>query len=127
MKARLQILHHSLGLDEFGRGEMYRNRFVSGPGHYDQPVIDQLVAEGLMAKSDLVHPSLLGPGGLLFYVTEAGIAWVQANSPKPPRRTKAQERYRRYVEFGDSFNSFLDFCRWDASPERSWNTRKAFA
>lgn len=35
--------------------------------------------------------------------------------------TKAQQRYRRYLEYGDSFQNFLDFCYWDADPERSWN------
>jgi predicted secreted acid phosphatase len=120
--SKLQIIQHSLGLDQCGRGEMYRNRFVSGPGHSDQPEIDQLVAEGLMEDcSSRVHPSLLGEGARLFCVTDAGIEWVKANSPKVPRRTKAQERYRRFLEWGDCFDSFVDFCRWDAQPERSWN------
>ena len=118
----LQIIQHSLGLDQYGRGEMYRNRFVAGPGHRNQPEIDQLVAEGLMEDcSGQVHPSLLGEGARLFCVTDAGIEWVKSNSPKPPRRTKAQERYRRFLKWGDCFDSFLDFCRWDAQPERSWN------
>ncbi len=30
-------------------------------------------------------------------------------------------RYHRYLEYGDGFDSFIDFCRWDAMPERSWN------
>ncbi|MDC8803903.1 hypothetical protein PRZ61_10695 [Halomonas pacifica] len=38
------------------------------------------------------------------------------------RMTRAQQRYKRYLEFGDGFDSFLDFCRWDSQPERSWNT-----
>ncbi|WP_346839785.1 hypothetical protein [Microbulbifer sp. SAOS-129_SWC] len=32
--------------------------------------------------------------------------------------TKSQQRYRRYLEYGDSFQSFLDFCRWDADVQR---------
>lgn len=35
--------------------------------------------------------------------------------------SKSQQRYRRYLEYGDCFDSFLDYCRWDAAPERSWN------
>jgi len=27
--------------------------------------------------------------------------------------TAAQERYRRYLTFGDGFDSFIAFCRWD--------------
>src|SRR3990172_6881171 len=36
--------------------------------------------------------------------------------------SKSKQRYLRYLEYGDMFNSFLDFCHWDAQPERSWNT-----
>ena len=35
--------------------------------------------------------------------------------------TKSQQRYQRFLEFGDGFDSFIEFCRWDAQPERSWN------
>jgi len=35
--------------------------------------------------------------------------------------TKSQKRYRRFLEHGDCFDSFIDFCRWDAEPARSWN------
>jgi len=35
--------------------------------------------------------------------------------------TKSQQRYQRYLEYGDGFHSFIDFCRWDSEPERSWN------
>ena len=92
---KLQIVQHTLGLDQYGQGSMYRNRFVSGPGHHDQPEIDQLVAEGLMEDcSSHVHPSLLGPGARLFCVTDAGIEWVKANSPKPPKISRSKARYR---------------------------------
>lgn len=37
---------------------------------------------------------------------------------KPSRYTS---RYDRFLEYGDGFDSFIDFCRWDAMPERSWN------
>jgi hypothetical protein len=30
-------------------------------------------------------------------------------------------RYDRYLEYGDGFDSFIQFCYWDAAPERSWN------
>jgi hypothetical protein len=74
-----------------------------------------------MEQSFRVSPGLLGESGMLFFATDAGIKWVQENSPKPPKRTKAQERYRRWHESCDSFDSFLDFCYWDAMPEREWN------
>jgi hypothetical protein len=37
------------------------------------------------------------------------------------KRTKSQERYRRYLEYGDGFHTFLDYVRWDSDRERSWN------
>ena len=44
-----------------------------------------------------------------------------AQIEKPRKVTKSQARYQRYLEYGDCFGSFLDFCYWDAMPERSWN------
>ena len=35
--------------------------------------------------------------------------------------SKAKQRYQRFLEYGDGFNSFMDFCRWDATPDKSWN------
>lgn len=35
--------------------------------------------------------------------------------------SKGNQRYQRFLEYGDGFKSFIEFCRWDAMPERSWN------
>ena len=35
--------------------------------------------------------------------------------------TRSQARYQRFREYGDGFHSFIDYCRWDSEPERSWN------
>ncbi len=40
-----------------------------------------------------------------------------------PAQERSQARYRRFLEYGDAFSSFLAYCRWDAQPERSWNAR----
>lgn len=41
---------------------------------------------------------------------------------KPPKKiSKSKQRYQRYLEWSDCFNSFIDFCYWDAHPEREWN------
>jgi hypothetical protein len=37
------------------------------------------------------------------------------------RMSKSQARYKRFLEYGDGFHSFIDYCRWDAERERSWN------
>lgn len=120
MKQKLQILQHSMGLDQFGRGTKYRNRFVSGPGHHDQSSIDEMVRDGLMAVTN-VSPGLLGEGGACYHVTRAGEAFIDANSPKPTKKTKSQERGARWREYGDRFDSFRDFLRWDTHPDREWN------
>ncbi len=120
--SRLQVVQHTLGLDAYGRGTMYRNHFVSCPGHHDQPAIDSLVADGLMARNQRIDSELVGGmDSMVFYVTEAGKQWVMENSPKPPKIPRARARYLRFLEYGDAFDSFLEFCRWDALPERSWN------
>lgn len=41
------------------------------------------------------------------------------------KATRSQARYRRWLEYGDGFDSFRDFLRWDCDPEREWNGRKA--
>ena len=33
--------------------------------------------------------------------------------------TKSQERYQRYLEFGDGFDNFIAYCQWDAT--RDWS------
>ncbi len=39
----LHILQHSLGLDKYGRGTFYRNRFVTGEGSIDRLLCMELV------------------------------------------------------------------------------------
>lgn len=35
--------------------------------------------------------------------------------------SKSKARYQRFLEYGDGFNSFLDYCYWDGNPDRQWN------
>lgn len=35
---------------------------------------------------------------------------------KVRKPTRSQIRYKRFLEYGDSFDSFIDFCRWDSEP-----------
>lgn len=60
------------------------------------------------------------PGNVNNYHPVDGIEYMEQKGRirKPGKR---QARYLRYLEYGDGFDSFLDFCRWDAQPERSWN------
>lgn len=36
---------------------------------------------------------------------------------KVRKMTRSQARYQRYLEFGDCFDSFIDFCRWDQASQ----------
>lgn len=39
----------------------------------------------------------------------------------PTKNSKSKQRYQRYLEYGDGFDSFLDFCYWDADQGRKGN------
>lgn len=117
----IHILQHSLGLDDFGQGRQYRNHFVTGPGSKDWDKCRALVGAGLMVERP---GNALSGGDSIFIVTPAGIDFVATNSPKPPKVSRSRKRYLRFLEYGDSFNSFLEFCYWDADPERSWNATR---
>jgi hypothetical protein len=102
----LSVLQHALGLDAYGRGEPWRNHYVVGFGTPDWAVCSRAVASGLMTRSP-GHE--ISGGDDVFRVTEAGRAWVAAESPPPPQLTRSQRRYRRYLaeDSGMSFGAWL--------------------
>jgi hypothetical protein len=102
----LHILQHSLGLDGFGQGTLppYRRHFVAGGKDVD--ACRELVSLGYMTERDA---SEVSGGDPVFIVTKAGEAAVQRESPKPPRLTRGQERYRQWLDAatGVSFGEWL--------------------
>lgn len=105
--SELHILQHSLGVDQFGQGEQYRNHFCTGPGSEDHGPCMALVDKGLMTRR--IAPA--GFGGMdFFFVTDAGRAFVSEHSPAPPKLTAGQKRYQRWLDM-DSDMSFGDFLR----------------
>lgn len=86
---QLHILQHSLGLDGYGRGTMYRNSFVTGAGSTDHPACMALVAKGFMTRRANVE--LFG-GDDIFTVTEAGKRAVVAESPDEPASKPSGEQ-----------------------------------
>jgi hypothetical protein len=74
---QLQILQHSLGLDEYGRGKMYRNHFVTGEGSTDHPACMALTEAGLMRRRANVE---MYGGSDIFFVTDEGKKAVIAES-----------------------------------------------
>lgn len=100
---QLHVLQHSLGLDKYGQGTMYRNHFCAGG--VDIPICESLVAIGYMRRhlTNDVFP---------YYncsVTDAGIEAVRSESPPPPRLTRSQQRYRAFLkaDTGYSFGEWL--------------------
>ncbi len=103
---QLHILQHSLGVDQYGQGNQYRNHFVTGPGTNDWPYCQALVAAGLMT----CHvPSALTGGMPCFVVTPAGIDAVALQSPPPPKLTRSQKRYREWLKGDGVYGSFAEF------------------
>jgi hypothetical protein len=105
---QLEIIQHALGVDKYGqkpRGwdDYPRNHFCAGRD--DEDVCRELVAMGLMEN----WPD---PGYLPYYncsVTEAGKKAMRNESPKPPKLTASQKRYREWLVISDliSFGSWL--------------------
>ncbi|HEX8382417.1 MAG TPA: hypothetical protein VF592_03480 [Sphingomonas sp.] len=112
--AILHVLQHALGTDEYGRGTRYRSHFVCGPGHRDHDTCVDATERGLMTCRAAV--GIFG-GDDLFHVTDAGRAWVTANSPAPPKLTRSQQRYQRFRD-ADSSYSFREWLRYDAAREK---------
>lgn len=105
----LHILQHSLGVDQFGQGNQYRNHFVTGEGSTDHPTCMEAVRLGLMECRRKGY-ELYG-GDDVFAVTEEGKQWVAENSPAPPKLTRSQKRYQDYLS-SESSLSFGDWVRW---------------
>lgn len=100
---QLEILQHSVGVDQYGQGRMYRNHFCAG--ERDATDCRELVAQGLMWNWERE--------GLPYYncsVTDAGKAAIREHSPKPPLLTRSQQRYRRFLD-ADSGYSFIEWLR----------------
>jgi len=117
-----KILHHTLGISKPDVTEPYRNHFVAGAGHSDLPAIKRLCDDGLMMQSKT--PEFFRKDDLVFFVTEEGKKIAIETQPMPEKLPRSKARYRRYLEFGDCFDSFIEFCRWDALPEHSWNQKQ---
>lgn len=104
----LHILQHSLGLDEYGRGTFYRNRFVTGEGSIDHADCMELTALGYMTR--VANVKLIG-GSDFFTVTEEGKRAAVENSPPAPKLTRSQQRYLDYLHYDGSM-SFIEYLRW---------------
>jgi hypothetical protein len=114
-KELLQILQHSIGVDQYGQGEQYRNHFATGPGGKDFEKCQELESLGLM--EDLGKRSMWGDMHC-FVVTPKGIDTVALESPTPPKISKSKARYKEYLDSADCFENFRDFLRYDTERRR---------
>lgn len=127
---QLHVLQHSLGCDQYGNstasehheGGYYRNRYVCDSG---DPAVDSLVAVNLMKDCG---PSSLAGGMHLYVVTPEGVAAMKEQSPKAPTLTRAQRRYRQFLQAdcGYSFREWLRYmeeARKDGRLERATGSR----
>lgn len=111
---QLKILQHSLGVDQYGRGRQYRNHYVAGGD--DEALCRDLVALGFMQQ--------IGDGknlcGVPFAVTRAGVTAMHAASPAPPKTTRSQRRYQRWLEVKDAgFETFASFLKYETTQARA--------
>ena len=100
---QLSILQHSLGLDKYGRGARHRNHFCAGED--DEPICRELVALGLMRQ----HATTTWLPYFNCSVTEAGERVIREFSPSPPKLSRSQQRYQRFLDAdsGVSFGEWL--------------------
>lgn len=100
------VLLHTLGLTEPG-SRSTRNLFVTGKGDPRLADLEALVAAGLMRETRA--PGFLAEGDRVFKATALGQAHALSIQPKPPKLTRSQERYRRWLEGPGDFMSFRDY------------------
>ena len=106
-ETQLQILQHALGADQYGQWPKghewyYRDYFIG-----EDPICEDLVALGHMNK----FPGNAATGGDACYrVTGNGIVAMRNASPKPPRLSQGQQRYRDYLD-ADSGMSFGEWIK----------------
>lgn len=106
----IEILQHARGLDQYGRGDPYRNHFCTGPGSRDFDACQELVGQGLMTDHG-AHGELSG-GMHVFSVTAAGDDHIARHSPPAPKVTRSQQRYLDYLNADGCFRSFGEYLRY---------------
>ena len=100
---QLEILQHALGVDRYGQGKQYRNHFCAGGA--DEDTCRSLVDLGYMETFERSY--------LPYYncrVTEAGKKVMAEASPKPPKLSQGQIRYRAYLR-ADTGRPFLEWLK----------------
>lgn len=108
----IQILQHSIGVDQYGQSEQFRNHFATGPESKDFVDCQALVQAGLM--QDNGARKIYG-GMHVFTVTALGVDYVDFNSPAAPKVSRSKQRYQAYLksESDEKFGDWLKNPYWD--------------
>lgn len=104
---QLQILQHALGVDQYGRGKQYRDHFAAGGE--DVHTCTELISLGYIRQ--VATTAVFQDFNCR--VTEEGKAAMLRESPKPPKLTRSQQRYRKFLDedCGESFRTWLGWRR----------------
>ena len=106
---QLEILQHSLGVDEYGQtprgySPYTRNFFCAGVD--DEPTCRELVELGYMKQ----HATTEAYPYFNCSATEAGKKAMHTESPSPPKLSRSQLRYRAWLE-ADCGMTFSEWIR----------------
>jgi hypothetical protein len=106
---QLEILQHTLGVDEHGRTPKgftpyTRNYFCAGGS--DEPTCRELVDLGFMDE----HKWTEAYPYFNCSVTEAGKKAMHEASPPAPKLTRSQQRYRAYLD-ADCDMTFFEYMK----------------
>lgn len=107
MTTILDILQHALGRDQYGRGTDYRNHFCAGEGSDDFKLCREAASQGLMRE---YPPHEISGGDFVFMVTDAGKKYIAEHSPRPPKLSRGQQRYQRWLAVSDARG--VSFGEW---------------
>lgn len=104
--SQLHVLQHAFGIDQHGRGRAYRHHFCTSEGGQDWTDCQSLVEAGMMVR---YPPAAISGGDHVFVVTVAGEVAARIQSPPPPKLTRSQCRYRRWLneDGGLTFGEWL--------------------
>jgi hypothetical protein len=101
-KEQIHILQHSLGITD-GKIE-YRNYYATDPNDADCLELERL---GFMIS----RPCPIDDSLRYFHVTEAGKKVAYDNLPPPPKLTRSQKRYQRWLDLdgctGQTFSEYI--------------------
>ena len=105
----LEIMRHTIGVDQYGRRRHDRNYFITGEGGKDWLACVALVSAGYMTSR---KGNAATGGDDIFFATDSGREFVRINKesmPEPSKRTRAQSRFQEYRDVSECYDSFAQF------------------